>query len=172
MLENKDIIFFLQYLIAYLYSKIFNINHIDMIINEKNQGKLFLGDIISALDENILDKNDIKVIINCSNDLPFIVSGNKYEIYRCGIDDISLNINKQIKKYKEIINTYLTLINASLKEKKNVLIHCRNGMQRSATMIAAYLIKYLSFEKQNAIEYLKNKRWICFKPYAIFDSLL
>ena len=118
MLENKDIIFFLQYLIAYLYSKIFNINHIDMIINEKNQGKLFLGDIISALDENILDKNDIKVIINCSNDLPFIVSGNKYEIYRCGIDDISLNINKQIKKYKEIINTYLTLINASLKEKK------------------------------------------------------
>ena len=82
--------------------------------------KLFLGDIISErLDENILDKNDIKVIINCSNDLPFIVSGNKYK-FRCGKNDISLNTskNKQIKKYKEIINTYLTLINASLKIKK------------------------------------------------------
>ena len=45
-------------------------------------------------------------------------------------------------------------------------------MQRSAAMVASYLIKYNNLTKDEAIIYIKNKRWIAFKPINIFDSLL
>ena len=45
-------------------------------------------------------------------------------------------------------------------------------MQRSATMIAAYLIKYHSYSKEEAIKYIEKKRWIAFKPTILYKSLL
>ena len=45
-------------------------------------------------------------------------------------------------------------------------------MQRSAIMVAAYLIKYEAFDKNKAIEHIKKIRWVAFKPINLFDDVL
>ena len=166
-----NIYYYIQYIITYLFNKIFLIKNVNYIYKKEEGGKIYLGDMISSTDYNFLKNNNISVIINCTNDLPFIKDIN-FKKYRCGINDITLNSEKENKLYKEKINYFLEKINENLNDNKNILIHCRNGMQRSATMVAAYLIKYNNFTKNEALSYVKNKRWVSFKPVNLFNDLL
>ena len=165
------IYYYIQYILTYLFCKIFIINNVNFLFKKENGGKIYLGDMITSTDAHFLENNNIEVIINCTNDLPF---NNNYKIknYRCGISDLTLNSEKENQLYKEKINYFLEIIDKALNNNKNILIHCRNGMQRSAAMVASYLIKYNNLTKDEAIIYIKNKRWIAFKPINIFDSLL
>lgn len=48
-----------------------------------------------------------------------------------------------------------------------VLVHCQQGVSRSATFVAAYLMKTWSFSHQEAITFVKGRRTIA-KPNAGF----
>ena len=160
-----------QYIISFLLSKILGLDNVNLIFKKKNGGNLYLGDFLSSRNISFLKKNNIDTIINCTNDLPF---QNKIPVnkLRCGINDIMLNNKKENDLYLLKIKSFLKTINSDLTNNKNVLIHCRNGMQRSAVMIAAYLIKYENFNKNKAIQHIKNKRWAAFKPINLFDDVL
>ena len=41
---------------------------------------------------------------------------------------------------------------------KNILVHCFMGSSRSATVIIAYLIKYLNYSLIDAMQFVKTKR--------------
>ncbi len=146
-------------------------------------GKLLLGDYKSAVNLKTLFKHKINVIINCSKDIPFIVDKykpetlSKYgikelELYRIPVDDSlrSEDIYSMVVYYKRIIPY---LMKKLVNEKQNILIHCRAGAQRSASIVAVLLFKLIydghlkdlglladSREKslQNVFDYIINKR--------------
>lgn len=153
-----------------MLSKILYVDNVNLIFEKKDGGNLYLGDFISSSDKSFLNTSKIETIINCTNDLPFY--DIKINNYRCGISDITINNKKENEHYIKKINTFLKIINSSLKENKNVLIHCRNGMQRSAIMVAAYLIKYENFDKNKALEHIKKIRWVAFLPINLFEDVL
>jgi protein-tyrosine phosphatase len=49
-----------------------------------------------------------------------------------------------------------------------VLVHCAAGMQRSAAIVAMYIIATSQYKVENAIQYVQSKRPIAFTPRANF----
>ena len=66
----------------------------------------------------------------------------------------------------------IPLINNHLLKKDTILIHCRAGMQRSATFLAALLMYNLKLPKNKTINLIRKKRNISFLPYANFNLSL
>lgn len=124
---------------------------------------LWLGNGKSSLDSEFLKKNNIKTVFNCTKDLPFHESIKRR--YRVPVDD---NL-----KDEEIRNLQLWSFEVVYKLTKehrhgNVLVHCYAGMQRSAAVVAMYLIANKNMKCNDAITYIKSKRSIAFVPFTNF----
>ena len=63
-------------------------------------------------------------------------------------------------------------IHASLQENEPVLVHCFMGIQRSASLVACYLIKYYNMSPSESIIYIKTKRPIAFFGGANFVNMI
>jgi protein-tyrosine phosphatase len=128
---------------------------------------LWLGNAKAAMNEQFLKENKIEAVFNCTKDQPFHSSIKRR--YRVPVDD---NL-----KHEEIRNMELwsyEIVYKLTKEHKqgNVLVHCYAGMQRSAAVIAMYLIGNHRMKKDNAISFIRSKRPIAFWPFVNFDKAI
>jgi predicted protein tyrosine phosphatase len=131
------------------YVTSFLTNATNIIPKNNKCGQLFLGDYISALDPEFLSKNNISVVINCSPDIPFIDDTTsiktlkKYNLahlekFRIPVFDSLLD--HDIYLMESYFPKVLPFIMQKLIiEKRNVLIQCHKGAQRSACVVAALL---------------------------------
>ena len=127
---------------------------------------VYLGNRNSARDKELLDK--IYLVVNCSEELTFY--SGKTKNFRVNVpDNLSLDCNLKILVY---VNQILPVMFKCYNEKKPILVHCRAGMHRSATVIACFLMKYFNFNKDSAIQFIKSKRYVAFFPGPNFDLSL
>lgn len=127
------------------------------IITLKNNGYitniceyLYLGDKECSQNYEILNNHKISNIINLSNSKEYI----KYDSIK--YNDIEIEDNKEVK----IINYFeecINLIKDSILQKKNILVHCMNGVSRSVTIIIVYLINE-GYSLEEALIYVKKNR--------------
>lgn len=133
--------------------------HVNMIIP-----RIYLGNYIIAADEKWLKENNITVVFNCTKHLPFAKS-IKHK-YRVPVDD-SLK-EEDLKKMGiwsfEIIYKLLQ----EYKSGANILIHCHAGMQRSAAVVAMFLMFLTKKPLNEVIPFIQSKRPIAFTPMANF----
>lgn len=135
--------------------------------SDKNGG-LFLGNYQSALDSKFINDNKISVIVNCSKDLPYIYDImddhglSRLETFRIPVNDSLMDEDFYIME--QYLHTVIPfLLKKLLVEKKNILVHCRAGRQRSASVIAALLFilienKIMKFDKSNELlQYSTNR---------------
>jgi hypothetical protein len=123
-------------IIQYLYDLTMNFyNDADEIIPN-----IYLGNHNSALNLNFLKKNDINVIINCTKDKSFITDDVdiRSEMYRIPVNDSLLECDFIIMQ-EQFKNIVPLLLRKYTIEKKNILVHCHMGKQRSAIVVAALL---------------------------------
>jgi len=130
---------------------------------------LWLGCRNSPLERENLRKNNIKLIINCSKDLDYPVDSDIQTI-RLAINDINTEESNNI--LNENIETIIYIMNTYLNNNIGVLVHCYAGMQRSATVVICYLIKYENMTVSSAKELMKSKRSIVFLPYPTFNTFI
>lgn len=130
---------------------------------------LWLGNRNSPKETDNLIKNNIKLIINCSKDIDYESSVN-IEVIRLSIHDVNSEESNQILGDNIEYLTYL--INIYLNNNCGVLIHCYAGVQRSATVVLCYLLKYKNMSLDMAKTIMKQKRSIVFFPYPTFDSFI
>jgi len=141
------------------------------ILNDKHEiiNNLWIGNRFSSWDERFIKENNIKLIINCSRHLKFIDIEGIKKIRIDVEDDGSLRTNKIIyKKLDSIIHK----MNKYLSNNKGVLVHCSAGMQRSATIVTAYLINKNKMSKRDGIKFVRSKRVLAFLPMAFYGLLL
>jgi len=134
---------------------------------------LWLGDATMAKSIPFIQDN-IDLVINCSNDLPFYceqIPSRPIRTYRVPIDD---DLTEQsIESMRDHLPRVTALIYRALFEKhQRVLVHCYAGIQRSATVIAAYLMRYHELPLTDVIVLLKSKRIIVFTPQNNFYHAL
>tara|TARA_B100000886_G_scaffold337912_1_gene299661 strand:- start:219 stop:656 length:438 start_codon:yes stop_codon:yes gene_type:complete len=117
---------------------------------------IWLGDIEG---EKYKSNIGVKYIVNCLKDLSFL---NNYDTYQGVIKD-SLEKYEIIKIYEYLCETTKFMYGNMIKDEPT-LIFCENGNQKSATIIAAFLIKYGNHSKESAIKAIRSKYKSAFYP--------
>lgn len=130
---------------------------------------LFLGDMKAAKDEKFFKKHNIKAVLNCTVDVPnFFRSKNDIEYMRIPVED-SLN-EKDLKKMYRYYHAALEFIHKNLDiEKKNVFIHCWQGIQRSASVVAIYLMWSRKMDSDDAYDFIIENRPVAFHNGESFN---
>tara|TARA_Y100001970_G_C14192643_1_gene836265 strand:- start:1361 stop:1873 length:513 start_codon:yes stop_codon:yes gene_type:complete len=153
-----------EYYFFYIVDLLFERNHIDKIVEH-----LYIGNIYTALNKNVLKNNHIDVIINCSTDIPFI-EDTTITTYRFPLEDDKSD--KYINIMTSSLEHYVNIIEKHIQNNENVLVHCRAGVQRSASLVVAYIMKYLKLDLENATLFVKNCRHCIFFPSMNFRKSL
>ena len=102
-------------------------------------------------------------IINCTTHLPMCIENG----IRIAVDDDgtqeSINI---MTESLEVILKDSNLIDIKLREGYTVIVHCLAGLQRSPTVIAAYLMQKYKLSVTEAVTLLQSSA-----SYAFLDSI-
>lgn len=109
--------------------------------------RVWLGNKWASQDSDFLQKNNIKVIVNCTKDIPFCEEYGKNKnvsFYRIPIDDPGSEAPWD--ENHEILYEKLPLITQKLYQHAlqhaPILVHCHAGIQRSASVVVALLMRY------------------------------
>jgi protein-tyrosine phosphatase len=130
---------------------------------------LYIGNHESPTDKEFLKNNNIKLIINCTKNFKYNLE-DTINIVRLDITDFNSPENNIIVALK--INDILEIINIYINSNEGVLVHCHMGQQRSAMVVACYLMKYFKMPLENAINHIKSNRKFVFLPEATFIDFL
>ena len=128
---------------------------------------LWLGNKNASMDDNFLKDNNIIAVFNCTKDLLFH-SISKHR-YRLPVDD---NLRSEEIRNMELWSYEIIYKLTKEHNQGNVLVHCYAGMQRSAAVVAMYLIARYGMKKNEAIAFIKSKRYIAFMPFTNFDKAI
>ena len=128
---------------------------------------LWLGNAKSSMDEEFLKKNNIVCVFNCTKQLPFHSHIRKR--YRVPVDD---NLRAEEIRNMELWS-FETIYKLTKEHKQGaVLVHCHAGMQRSACVVAMYLIANYQMKKEQVIPFIRSKRSIAFMPFVNFEKAI
>lgn len=132
---------------------------------------IWLGNFIESSNKDFIVNNNIKVIINCSKDLPFFFSEKEVPYrYRIPVND-----DKQEESLYDMylyLPNIVNIIKKHIDNNHNIYIHCHAGMQRSACVVCAYLMSYHNMNFEESYNYLKLRRSIVFTPNVNFKKSL
>lgn len=122
-------------------------NDVDEIIP-----RLWLGNYKAAYNKNFLEKYQIKHILTI---MDFFDLNYKYD----DIDYLIIPLkDKQTCSISNMFEKTNEFIYNALKKEENILIHCKKGHHRSASIVAAFLIKYLEIDYNSAVMYINHIR--------------
>jgi uncharacterized protein (TIGR02452 family) len=154
-----------------------NILHFNLSINraKKMSGKidkiidgLYIGNHYAALDQEVINTYNIKTVINCTKkDERINMTINYLQI---PLDDPPTD--QDIQLLNKTFYPSILFIDNSIKSGNNVLVHCKIGSQRSATVVAIYLMVKYSTNYEDAINFVQSIRPIAFfGTIAYLDTL-
>ena len=104
-------------------------------------------------------------VINCSKDLPMV---SNYGMRLAINDDLSQDAYRTMHAALPMIIRRIDNIRNS---GGDVLVHCHAGQQRSAAVVAAYLMSK-GMPKDEAIRYIKSRKRDAFLTGVNFDPVL
>jgi hypothetical protein len=125
---------------------------------------IWLGNKRAAENEKWLMEKNITVVFNATKDIPFSRSIKKQ--YRIPVDD-----NLQAEEIRNMTlwsNEAVYKVMYEHNKNQNILLHCHAGMQRSAAIMAMYLIAKRGYTSDQSINYIRGIRPIAFRPQANF----
>jgi protein-tyrosine phosphatase len=123
---------------------------------------LYLGDRFSV-DDTITD-----FVINCTLDLPFREGLDEKCMMRIALEDLPEENDLMFSHFPSAVDT----ISRCLAEGKSVLVHCFMGRQRSAAVVAAYIMKRYKATAIEAVNFVKCKKRDAFFGHVTFETAL
>ena len=131
---------------------------------------LWLGNIKVANDPVFFRNHNIDTVINCTDDIPFPDFYSSYHIQAVRFPLSSVDTKKNNYLLARKIDDVERILNDALKRGKHVLVHCFEGRQRSATLIAYHIMKRItSYDCPRTLAFLRKCRPIALTPAPAFD---
>jgi protein-tyrosine phosphatase len=120
---------------------------------------LYIGNYRAARDKNFFKKENISAVLNCTKrkDVENSMLSESVEYMRIPVDDSLKKVDLDLMytllpAAVEFIHKHVTV------EKKNILVNCVMGRQRSVCCVIAYLMKYHDMSPKEGAEYVIDKR--------------
>lgn len=126
---------------------------------------LWLGNQASSSNIKFIEHNNITVIINASKHIPNSFDGRGIQYYNINVNDPQTPYPKNdedIRIMKQKLPGISNIIDYHLKKGDNVLVHCHAGIQRSATIVAYYLIHHKKIDFNHSVGYVVKMRPVAF----------
>ena len=130
--------------------------------------RLWLGNKTASQDVVWLRANNIQHVFNATKNIPF--APGVAHAYRIPVDD-NLQAEEIANMRRWAPEAVLKILRA-YKSGTGVLIHCHAGMQRSAALMAMFLIVNKDMTSNEAMAYVRSKRAIAFFPFANFGNAI
>jgi protein-tyrosine phosphatase len=126
--------------------------------------RLWLGNKTAALDSKWLRDKKITTVFNCTKDIPF--GNGPLHQYRVPIDD-SLR-QEDIQKLTDWSPEIMYKLMAEYKQGATILVHCWAGVQRSAAVVAMFLMTLHHQPMSVVVPFMRHCRPIVFTPAMNF----
>ncbi|ELT95734.1 hypothetical protein CAPTEDRAFT_182593 [Capitella teleta] len=112
---------------------------------------LFLGNASNAADIQCLNKNNIRYILNVTQDIPNAFEGRDgFRYMQIPIDD------HWSQNLASFFHDAITFIDEARERDCGVLVHCLAGISRSVTVTVAYLMHSRSLSLNDAYDFVKR----------------
>lgn len=125
---------------------------------------VWIGSEATASDKEFLKKNNIKLVVNCSADIP---RTSDIPMLRIPVYDDPSDAEKMVK--------YFGISSVAIRDVTryggNVLVHCRAGQNRSSTVVAAYLMSIKRIGYVAAMKLIRDRKCETFRPSNFTPSL-
>jgi len=115
---------------------------------------LYLGGMEAAVDAESLAQQGVRAVVCCNREFEFATSKYNPELdyYRVDVEDMGREpIELFFPEATEFIHKHLS-------EERPVLIHCKAGVSRSASVLLAYLIEYCGYSLHDAFMFTLERR--------------
>lgn len=136
---------------------------------------LFIGNMNTARNKMFIKNNRIGAVLNVTPDVPnyFACPGDtSVEYMRINLNDNATDIGKMYRYLPCAVSfIYKNLVLGNTP----VLVHCHAGIQRSATVVVAFLMKTKGLSLGDAIQHTLRKRPVVFfngKTINFKDALI
>jgi len=131
------------------------------------RGALYIGAWVASVDEELLAAHNIHAVVALydaalTGELPPHAGRG---LHRIAIRDSTM---ADIRPY---LDAACQFIAEKLSRGENVLVHCQQGISRSASIVIAYLMREHKLSYDDALQLLKSKR-SCVKPNSSFEKTL
>eukprot|EP01001_Neometanema_parovale_P006920 NODE_3254_length_1251_cov_138.421986_g3090_i0.p1 GENE.NODE_3254_length_1251_cov_138.421986_g3090_i0~~NODE_3254_length_1251_cov_138.421986_g3090_i0.p1 ORF type:complete len:223 (-),score=24.25 NODE_3254_length_1251_cov_138.421986_g3090_i0:503-1171(-) len=113
---------------------------------------LYLGTAKDASNHSMLNQKNIKFILNTTREEDANNSETGVRYMKLGVDDHS---DAPIAKH---FSSCYDFIEEARMNQCSVLVHCRRGISRSATIVISYIMKFLGKSFEDAFDFVKQKR--------------
>jgi len=128
--------------------------------------RLYLGSLEDSLNERLLQDHNITYLLSIhdvSDEVP-LTARNRHYFRINAADALSQDLTPTFSKA-------IQFISRAHKKGANVLVHCRAGISRSATLCAAYIASKEGVHPEYAIQHMRRSRSIV-NPNASFRAQL
>tara|TARA_B100000963_G_C22515240_1_gene620325 strand:- start:343 stop:957 length:615 start_codon:yes stop_codon:yes gene_type:complete len=112
---------------------------------------IYLGNAYNAADYYYLKQFGITGIVNACNEISNYFEDD-FKYFKIDILDIN---NSSIYNF---FDPFIKFVEKILEEDGKIMIHCFMGSSRSAILVVLYLIKFKSFNIEDSIEFITEKR--------------
>ena len=131
---------------------------------------LWIGSLADSKDREFVDSEGIRLIVNCTYNLPRHFKGDSRNIAYVTVPVRDNRID--VPKMSRHLPGAVAAIQKHRRRGDPVLIHCFAGISRSATVCAAYLMAEKDLTVPEAIQYIRDQKPETFGPRPVFKKSL
>jgi len=137
-------------------------------------GALYLGSLSAATDKDLLRQHYITHVVHVLGDGFWFPSnqGESGGVWKDGFCSYRIDIlDESTEDLGRHLESVCVFIDRTLRSGRNLLVHCHQGISRSASITIAYLIHSHGMSFETAFAMVKRKR-ACIKPNSGFLRVL
>lgn len=129
--------------------------HLNEVYSEEGFA-IYIGSAANAANTKILKDANIRYILNVSDRVRFrrVVDGPPIIMYHVPLSDYGDT------PLSSVLDECFAVINEARDTKGNVLVHCQGGVNRSPTVVIAFLVMVLKWTLKQAWDHVKERRTV------------
>lgn len=128
---------------------------------------LWIGSQGDSQDGSFFARHNIRLVVNATGTIPFLDLPD-VQTLRVPVDD-DITHNELMLRHLPVV---VLAMDDVLKHGHGVLVHCHAGMQRSAAVVAGYLMWKKGMTADQALEFVNRRKHETFWPRATFEAAL